>query len=61
VKTQDEYLEEAASAFADELLRLARMTPREMAEAVWMPGGPTVDELTAQITAERAELWPAAS
>lgn len=51
----------AARAYADALDRLAARDPREAAEAAWVPGGPSVDQIEARIRARRSEPVRSAS
>lgn len=43
--SQDEALDAAAEALARAATRLATRTPRQIAEAAYQHGGPTVEEL----------------
>lgn len=49
-------LEEAGRVIAAEIAIFSKLTPRQSAERVWAPGGPSVDELTAHIEESRARL-----
>lgn len=53
--TRDECIAAAGAALADAIAERDAMTPRQAALAAHRPGGPTVDELEARITAQRAE------
>ncbi|MDP9820428.1 hypothetical protein [Nocardioides massiliensis] len=53
-RPRSEAIKAAGRRIADARLACALMTPREQAEAAWTPTSPyTVDELEAQIRAER--------
>jgi hypothetical protein len=61
VTTRDEAIQRAAQALADCRARIARMTPEEQAAAAYLPGGPSVEELTARLRAERGATTRAAN
>ena len=54
MKTRAEALQDLADYLAEVAETVYRLTPRESAERVWRPGGPSVEELTTQIEAARA-------
>ena len=54
--TRDECIQAAAREFARIRYLLATRTPRESAEAAWVPGGPSLDELEAKIRVVRGEV-----
>lgn len=49
-------LDEAGQVISEAIAIFAPLTPRQSAERVWAPGGPSVDELTARIEESRAGL-----
>lgn len=49
-------LDEAGRGISEAIAIFAPLTPRQSAERVWAPGGPTVDELAARIEASRERL-----
>jgi len=51
--TQDQAVQEAGAALARARAAQAELTPRQAAEAAFLPGGPSVDELEARIRARR--------
>lgn len=51
-----EALEEVGRIISEQVAVFSKLTPRESAERVWAPGGPSIDELTARIEASRAGL-----
>lgn len=54
MRTEEECIDGAGRVLAWSDAAMAEMTPREQAEAAWTPGcGLTVEELEAQIRAER--------
>lgn len=53
MKTREECIDAAARVIAESNAICAGMTPREQAEAAWRPTGPSVDELEAEIRADR--------
>lgn len=59
--TREQCIAEAGEVLAAGIARQAARSPREAALAAWEPGGPSVDEIEAEIRAERAEQLPAAS
>jgi hypothetical protein len=58
--TRAQALDEAGQVISKAIAAFSKLTPRQSAERVWTPGGPSVDELTARITASRARLRTAA-
>lgn len=52
--TREQALQSLADFVAECAERTGALTPREAAERAWHPGGPSVDELTEIITANRA-------
>lgn len=54
--TRAQALDEAGRVIADAVAIFSKLTPRESAERVLTPSGPSVDELTARIEASRAAL-----
>lgn len=46
-------LDEAGQVISEAIAIFAPLTPRQSAERVWAPGGPTIGELTARIEASR--------
>lgn len=54
--TRAQALYEAGRVISEAIAIFASLTPRQSAERVWAPGGPTVDELTARIEASRERL-----
>lgn len=52
--TREQALQSLSDFVAECAEQTAALTPREAAERAWHPGGPSVDELTATITANRA-------
>ncbi len=51
--TRDEALDAAAACLAQARADQAARSPREAAEAAWSPGGPSVNEIEAEIRADR--------
>ena len=51
--TEQECIDAAGAVLAASDAAIARMTPREQAEAAYTPGGPSVDELEERIRARR--------
>ncbi len=49
-------LEEAGRIISEQVAIFSKLTPRQSAERIWAPGGPSVDELTARIEASRARM-----
>ncbi len=49
-------LDEAGRIIAAEVAIFSKLTPRESAERIWTPGGPSVDELTVRIEASRRRV-----
>ncbi|MFF7684134.1 hypothetical protein ACFZA2_15405 [Microbacterium sp. NPDC007973] len=49
-------LDEAGQVISEAIAIFAPLTPRQSAERVWAPGGPSVDELTSRIEESRANL-----
>ena len=58
-RTHDELIAAAGRKWAAACARQAARTPREAAEAAHRPGGPSVDELTRRIEAQREAAAPA--
>lgn len=55
MKTEQQALQDFADVVAEEMAIVSKLTPREAAERAWHRGGPSVEELTRQIEAARAE------
>lgn len=53
MKTREEALLDLRDVLAAAADRIAALTPMEAAQAAWRPGGPPVEELAAQIAADR--------
>ncbi len=53
MSSRDEALDSAAACLAQARADQAARTPREAAEAAWRPGGPSVDDLEAEIRHDR--------
>lgn len=53
--TRDECIKAAGQEFAHIRYLLATRTPRESAEAAYVPGGPSLDELERRIRVVRGE------
>lgn len=51
--TREDAIRQAGEVLAAARVAAAQMTPRELAEAAWTPGGPSVEELEERIRAER--------
>ncbi|MGB3376555.1 MAG: hypothetical protein WBA87_15625 [Microbacterium sp.] len=51
MKTKEQALRDAGRVIAKAMQELAQMTPREAAERVWVPGGPSIEELSARCAA----------
>lgn len=54
--TREECIAAAAREWAHIKFLLASRTPRESAEAAWVPGGPSLDELERRIRVIRGEI-----
>lgn len=54
MKTQAQAMQDLADVVAEEMAIVSKLTPRQAAERAWDRGGPSVEELTAQIEASRA-------
>lgn len=52
--TRAEHIQAAGRIWAAACARQAALSPREAAQEAYRPGGPSVDELEARITARRA-------
>jgi len=52
-RTRADAIRRAATAYANAILTCEQMTPREQAEAAYVPDGPSVDELEDRIRARR--------
>lgn len=59
--TRDEAIQAAGRELAHIKFQLATRTPRESAEAAFVPGGPSLDELEARIREIRGESRRAAA
>lgn len=53
--TRDECIQAAGRVLARINYLIATRSPRESAEAAWVPGGPSLDELEARIRVLRGE------
>lgn len=53
--TRDEAIWAAGKVLAHIKFQIATRSPRESAEAAWVPGGPSLDELEARIRVIRGE------
>lgn len=60
-RTREESLAAAGRAFADAIARLDSRDPHDAALAAYEPGGPSVEQIEAEIRAERATSTPLAS
>ncbi|SES21173.1 hypothetical protein SAMN04488000_118131 [Lentzea albida] len=54
--TREEAIRAAGTVLAHIRHLIATRTPRESAEAAWVPGGPSLDELERRIRVLRGEL-----
>ena len=54
--TRAQALEEAGRVISEAVAVFSKLTPGQSAERIWVPGGPSVDELTARIEASRARM-----
>ena len=54
--TRAQALEEAGWVISEAVAVFSKLTPRQSAERIWAPGGPSVDELTARFEASRARM-----
>lgn len=59
--TQAEAFAAAGRAHAEAIARLESRDPHTAALAAYEPGGPSVEEIEAEIRAERGQLHPLAS
>ncbi len=59
--TREECIQAAGRELARIRWQLATRTPRESAEAAWVPGGPSLDELENRIRVIRGEQGRAAA
>lgn len=53
MKTREQALRDLGRVIAESAAITSKLTPREAAERAWHPGGPSVDELTELIRADR--------
>lgn len=54
VKSRDQALADAGRVLAEDVAVSSRLSPMEAAQRAWHPGGPSVEDLAAQIAANRA-------
>jgi hypothetical protein len=54
MSTWQECLEEAGRRYAAACARQSALSPREAAEEAWRPGGPSLEQIEADIRADRA-------